>query len=115
MESAESTADTISDVIETVTMRYAGLPAVGDPGYEDKLRVLPEDGLATDDLSCYLTVSRTAGQSPVVSTVLGLTRYSAGMGGATALLGRTIGFLGEFIGDQLPTVVVMPDAAGKTM
>eukprot|EP00972_Heterocapsa_arctica_P024892 3670315-Heterocapsa_arctica.AAC.1 len=37
------------------------------------------------------------------------------MGGATALQGRTIGFLGEFIGDQLPTVVVMPDAAGQTM
>eukprot|EP00978_Attheya_sp_CCMP212_P027653 scaffold93166_cov58-Attheya_sp.AAC.2 len=74
MESAESRADMISDEIETVMMRYAGLPVVGeDPGYGDKRRVLAKDGLATDDLSCYLTVLRPAGQSPIVSTVLGLT------------------------------------------
>eukprot|EP00978_Attheya_sp_CCMP212_P030052 scaffold109172_cov60-Attheya_sp.AAC.1 len=37
------------------------------------------------------------------------------MGGATALQGRTIGFLGEVMGDQLPTIVLMPDSANNTM
>jgi hypothetical protein len=37
------------------------------------------------------------------------------MGGAAALQGRTIGFLGEVVGDQLPTIVVMPTSAGNTM
>jgi hypothetical protein len=114
-ESAEDTADTLSDEIEAVTQRYAGLPAAGDPEYNGKLREIAEDGLASDDLSCYLTVSRAVGQSPVVSIVLGLARYSAGMGGAAALQGRTIGFLGETIGDQLPTIVVMPNTIGHTM
>jgi hypothetical protein len=69
MELAESTADIISDEIETFTMRYANLPAVGDPGgYADKLRVLAKDSLVTDNLSCYLTISWTAGQSPRVIT-----------------------------------------------
>eukprot|EP00978_Attheya_sp_CCMP212_P048993 scaffold602141_cov299-Attheya_sp.AAC.1 len=37
-ESVESTPDTISDEIEAVTQRYAGLPAVGHQDYEKKLR-----------------------------------------------------------------------------
>jgi hypothetical protein len=114
-EAAGSTADTLSDEIEAVTLRYSGLPAVGDAEYGAKIKVLAEDGLATDDLSCFLTVSRAKGQSPVVSVVLGLTRYSAGMGGSTALQGRIVGFLGEVIGDQLPTMVVMPETNGHTM
>jgi hypothetical protein len=88
---------------------------VGAADYDEKLKGLAEDGLATDDLSCFLTVSRARGQSPVVSVVLGLTRYSAGMGGSTALQGRIVGFLGEVMGDQLPTMVVMPDIPGHTM
>eukprot|EP00978_Attheya_sp_CCMP212_P001599 scaffold3275_cov62-Attheya_sp.AAC.1 len=114
-ESAESTAESLSDEIEAVTQRYAGLPAVGDPGYDGKLREIAEDGLASDDLSCYLTVSRASGQSPVVSIDLDLARYSPGMGGVAALQGRTLGFLGETIGDQLPTIVVMPNTVGHTM
>ena len=114
-EAASSTADTLLDEIEAVTLRYAGLPVVGDADYAAKIKGLAEDGLATDDLSCFLTVSRARGQSPVVSVVLGLTRYSAGMGGSTALQGRIVGFLGEVIGDQLPTMVVMPETAGHTM
>eukprot|EP00978_Attheya_sp_CCMP212_P040303 scaffold218473_cov46-Attheya_sp.AAC.2 len=50
-----------------------------------------------------------------MSIVLGLARYSAGMGGVAALQGRTLGFLGETIGDQLPTIVVMPNTVGHTM
>ena len=60
-------------------------------------------------------VSQARGQLLVISVVLGLTRYSAGMGGSTALQGRIVGFLGEVIGDQLPTMVVMPETAGHTM
>jgi hypothetical protein len=114
-ESAADTPGSLSDEIEAVTQRYAALPAVGHADYEEKLRDIAEDGQATDGLSCYLTVSRADGQSPVVSTVLGLCRYSAGMGGSAALQGRTIGFLGEVMGDQLPTIVVMPTSAGNTM
>eukprot|EP00978_Attheya_sp_CCMP212_P028898 scaffold101006_cov31-Attheya_sp.AAC.2 len=49
-------------------------------------------------------------------TVWGLTRYSAGMGGAMALhQGRTKGFLGEVMGDQLPTIILMSDSVDNTM
>jgi hypothetical protein len=114
-EAVDSTADSLSEEIEAVTQRYASLPAVGDAAYTVQLREIAEDGLATDDLSCFLTVSRARGESPVVSTVLALSRYSAGMGGSAALQGRTIGFLGEVIGDQLPTIVLMPDSVDNTM
>jgi hypothetical protein len=60
-------------------------------------------------------VSQARGQLLVISVVLGLTRYSASMGASTALQGRIVGFLGEVIGHQLPTMVVMPETAGHTM
>jgi hypothetical protein len=44
-----------------------------------------------------------------------VTRYSVGMGGSTVQQGRIVGFLGEVISDQLPTMAVMPETAGHTM
>eukprot|EP00978_Attheya_sp_CCMP212_P008884 scaffold20899_cov40-Attheya_sp.AAC.1 len=52
----------------------------------------------------------------MVSAVLGLAGYSAGMGGMAAYQGKVMGFLGEVIGgDQLPTLMMVPDALGERL
>eukprot|EP00978_Attheya_sp_CCMP212_P033092 scaffold132050_cov74-Attheya_sp.AAC.3 len=87
------------------------MPDELDPDYDDALHDLSSDSLITDDLSCYLTVSKAQGQSPMlVSAVLGLARYrySAGMGGMVVYQGKVMGFLREMIGDQLPTLMMVP-------
>eukprot|EP00978_Attheya_sp_CCMP212_P042714 scaffold265129_cov52-Attheya_sp.AAC.2 len=48
----------------------------------------------------------------MVSAVLGLARYSAGMGGMAAYQGKVMGFLGEVIGGPL---MMVPDALGERL
>jgi hypothetical protein len=114
-DTAESTADSIAADVEAVTQRYARMPDPLDAGYDASLTELASDSLVSDDLSCYLTVSMAKGQSPTVSAVVGLARSSAGMGGMAVYQGKVMGFLGEMIGDQLPTLVVVPGTADEKL
>jgi len=116
LETAECTADSIADEIEAITERYGRMPDPLHADYDNALKDLASDSLVTDDLSCYLSVSKAQGQTPMVSAVLGLARYSAGMGGMAAYQGKVMGFLGEVIGgDQLPTLMMVPDTPDQRL
>jgi hypothetical protein len=112
-QASTSTSALLTAEIDAVEARYTALPDAADATNSAFLRAITDDALASDDLSVYLTASKPSGQPPFVSVVLCLTRYSAGLGGLSAFQGRTMGFIGEMVGDQLPTLVAVPDSAGQ--
>eukprot|EP00978_Attheya_sp_CCMP212_P022354 scaffold66651_cov24-Attheya_sp.AAC.1 len=97
--------------IEAISNRMAVLPGVAAPEYATETSKLKDEVLGSDDLSCFLMILTLDDLPPFVSVVLGLCRYSGGLGGISQFQGRVLDFLGEVIGDQLPPMVqVGPDA-----
>jgi hypothetical protein len=110
----DSASDEDADIalqIEAISNRMAALPAVGTADHATETSKLKDEVLVSDDLSCFLTITTLDALPPFVSVVLGLCRYSGGLGAISQFQGRVLGFIGEVIGDQLPPMVqVGPDA-----
>lgn len=107
LETVSMSKQDIVDEYKVAEARYQALPDEGEEKYDSECALLAEDCLVPDDLACFLTTT-TNNNSPVVTVVLGLARYSTGLGRVSAAQGKVFGFLGETIGDQLPPVVQVP-------
>eukprot|EP00978_Attheya_sp_CCMP212_P033311 scaffold133817_cov35-Attheya_sp.AAC.1 len=78
------------------------VPAFAAADYATETMKIKDEVLGSDDLSCFVTITTLSAAPPFVSTVLGLCRYSGGLGAISPFQGWVFGFLGEVIGDQLP-------------
>ena len=74
-------------------------------GHDDTIRALTEEVLSDDKLGTYLVASNTPTGEPRITVLHSLARYSAGFGGQAVLHGQVLGFMGDMVGDQLPTMV----------
>eukprot|EP00978_Attheya_sp_CCMP212_P039739 scaffold209629_cov52-Attheya_sp.AAC.1 len=114
LDSANDEDAAIVGQIEAISIstRMGLLQAVHVADYATETMKIKDEVLGSDDLSCFVTITTLGAAPPFVSTVLGLCRYSGGLGAISPFQGRVFGFMGEVIGDQLPPMVqVGPDTA----
>eukprot|EP00978_Attheya_sp_CCMP212_P041008 scaffold229945_cov61-Attheya_sp.AAC.1 len=99
-DSANDEDADIAGQVEAISNRMCLLPAVADAAYTTETTKLKDEEIGLDDLSCFLTITMLDTSPPFVLAVLGLCRYSGGLG------------FQEVVGDQLPHMVqVGPDVA----
>jgi hypothetical protein len=83
-----------------------------DPDYPGAMRDLVDEVVNSADLCCYLTVSETGAMAARVTVVHSIGKYSASFGALSAFQGTMMAFLGEVIGENLPTFVQAPTTVG---
>jgi hypothetical protein len=104
------TSDSISRGLEAGFSRLVdNLPDANDANYDQVMQVMVDEIVNSDTLNTYLTATNFGTNKVRITTIHSIARYSAGFGGSNALLGRTLGLLGEMRGDQLPMLVRFGD------
>jgi hypothetical protein len=113
-QSVSVTSDSLVQDIESGFARLSrNIPAdVLDPDYLGTMRDLVDEVVNSSDLCCYLTVSETGSTATRVTVAYSIGKYSAGFGALSAFQGTLMAFLGEVIGENLPTFVQAPTTAG---
>jgi hypothetical protein len=119
----QSLSVTSSSLVNEIEAGFARLshdiPAdPADPEYGGPMRELVDEILNSDDLCCYLTASKTGATATRIVLVHPVGKYSAGFGALSAFQGTTmLAFIGETIGDDLPTLVQARTGAvhGRTL